>query len=221
MQPILLTSEYLEALENDRALKTRYAARGAFWRSRLMAAPVLALVVCLLVLWGLYELQMLASIYTVVTLGLAAVAVAAIKFVFDRATTNVIEGIDDVPVVLARKIYGNDDNGHYHAIFSNGRHRHSKEFIDLVAQKIFAIDKEPDAAVRRKIDQLFGERLVGMGPRGTQLPLAFTLGEPVYHAEVSLGRHKDFVAHNGDRFAMIAFDPVQVAVIEPAHLAGR
>lgn len=215
----LLTRQLLEEMEKDQVLKAHYAGRGAFLKNKLIAIPVLILFSCVLVLWGLYELKMLPTIYTAIALVVAILAAIAINRIFVRSKAAVIQGIDQIPVVLARKIYGNDRDGNYYAIYSKGQHRHSHEFIDRVAQKILSIDDEPDPKIRQRINQLFAERLAGVGPRGAQLPIEFTFGEPVYHAEVNLARLRDVVAQNDDRFAMIVFDPIQVAVIEAAHIA--
>lgn len=217
----LLTRQLLEEMEKDQALKAHYAGRGAFLKNKLIAVPVLILFSCILVLWGLYELKMLPTGYTAIALVVAILAAIAIHRIFVRSKAAVIQDIDQVPVVLARKIYGNDRDGNYYAIYSNGQHRHSHEFIDRIAQKILSIDEEADPKIRQRINQLFAGRLAGVGPRGAQLPIEFTCGEPVYHAEVNLARLSDVIAQNDDRFAMIVFDPIQVAVIEAAHLARR
>lgn len=97
------------------------------------------------------------------------------------------------PISIAKKVYGNDAQNIYYCIYSTGEMRHDSDFINHIAEKIFAIPTNTKDKVAREILNLFKIDFANPGEFAKKLPLAFTEGVQVWRRQFALGvLPKDF-----------------------------
>ncbi|HEY9260872.1 hypothetical protein [Chitinophaga sp.] len=212
---MILTSQTLEDLEQNTALKKTYAAAGSWGQNKWMALPIVILVFAAFALYFFYDLSKRDdsySIYSLVCGTLILPAIIAIALMQRGAKKKILENITSVPVCVAKKVHGNDETGVYYCIYTNGNKRHDIAFIDAMADKIFHIDSEPDAQLRKEINKLFEVKLANTNAPAVLLPERFTAGEQVYQKQFSTMVVSQVMLENDGRFAVLDFNGVAVPI---------
>ncbi|MGO4292457.1 hypothetical protein [Chitinophaga sp. RAB17] len=214
---MILTSQALNDLEQNTALKKTYASAGSWGQNKLMFLPIVILVFSAFALYFFYDLSKRDASYSTYSLvcgALILLSIVAIAVMQNKAKKKILENIVSVPVCIAKKVYGNDDTGVYYCIYTNGSKRHDIAFIEGIADKIFNIDQEPDAALRKKINNLFEVKLANTNAPAVLLPEQFTGGEKVYQKQFATTALSHVVAENDGKFAVLDFNGVAVPVMK-------
>jgi hypothetical protein len=215
-----LTSQVLNDFEQNIALKTKYAAAGSWGQRKIVFLPVVVLIFSAFALYFFYDLSKTDASYSTYSLicgALILIAIVSIALIQRSAKQQVLANIASIPVCVAKKVYGNDENGIYYCIYTTGSKRHDITFIDAIAAKIFNIDNEPDVApFKREIDNLFRVKFASTNGAAVLLPVGFTAGEQVYQKQFSTAQLGPALAENDGKFAVLAFNAVSVPVLKEA-----
>lgn len=150
---MILSSQALNDLEQNTALKKNYATAGSWGQNKLMFLPIVILVFSAFALYFFYDLSKRDASYATYSMVCGALilgSIVAIALMQKSAKKKILENIASVPVCIAKKVYGNDDTGVYYCIYTPGSKRHDIAFIDAIADKIFNIDGEPDVQLRKR-----------------------------------------------------------------------
>lgn len=214
---MILTSQALNDLEQNTAIKKNYAMAGSWGQNKLMFLPIVILVFSAFSLYFFYDLSKRDATYSTYSLvcgALILVSIVAIALMQRSAKKKILENIASVPVCIAKKVYGNDDTGVYYCIYTNGNKRHDIAFIEAIANKIFTIDSEPDAQLRKEINKLFEIKLANTNGPAVLLPERFTSGEKVYQKQFATTNLSQIIAENDGKFAVLDFNGVAVPVTQ-------
>lgn len=223
---MLFTANLLHQLEQSSSLKQKYLTAGSVGNNKMVILPVILAVAGL---YGAYELHDLSrpdndlSTYMYISLAVAVISIIAIVLIQRSTKSKMAASLDDVPACIAKKIYGNFASGIYYGIYTPGPRRHDIEFIEDVAFKIFNINLEPDAELRKKIEKMFDVKFAD--PRGATvlLPTALTAGEEVYQRQFALntiGRELNNMVNeeNEGRFIVYAFNKTNAVPLREADI---
>lgn len=216
----MITTQTLHDLEQNSTLKKNYAAAGSWGQSKIVFLPVVVLIFSAFALYFFYDLSKTDSSYSTYAMvcgALILISIVAIALIQKSAKQQVINNIASVPVCVAKKIYGNDTNGIYYCIYTTGSKRHDPAFIDAIANKIFNIDQEPEAAsYKREIDRLFSVKFADTNSVAVLLPTGFTEGEQVYQKQFATDTLTAVTKENDGKFAVLAFNGLSVPVLKEA-----
>ncbi len=216
----MITAQMLRDLEQDPAVKKNYAAAGSWGQHKIVFLPVVVLIFSAFALYFFYDLSKTDSSYSTYTMvcgALVLLSIVAIALIQKSAKQQVINNIASVPVCIAKKVYGNDSNGIYYCIYTTGNKRHDLAFIDAIANKIFNIDHEPEAAsYKREIDRIFSVQFANTNSAAVPLPTGFTEGEQVYQKQFATAPIASVTTANDGKFAVLAFNGTSVPVLKEA-----
>ncbi|RFZ90981.1 hypothetical protein D0C36_18725 [Mucilaginibacter conchicola] len=209
---MLFTADLLQRLEQNSDFKKPYLTAGSMGQNKLVMLPVILAVIGL---FGTYEFNDLSKsdpgykTYMYACLALAVICIIAIVIIQRGAKKNVAANIDEVPVCLGKKIYGNDRAQVYYGIYTPGAKRHDIEFIEYVAFRILNIAQEEDVALRNQVNKMFDVRFADAASPAVRLPDGITDGEEVYQRQYSFStvstEMKNSINENQDRFIVLAF----------------
>ena len=218
---MIFTKELLSRIEKDNELKKLYAGEGSLGQNKWMALPIVVMAFCAFAAYYLYTMSSAiesSSTYLIICGVIAAACLFAVIRMRNAAMSTTLTQLDDVPVCLAKRIYGNDNTEIYYSIYTTGPQRHEADFIEAIADKIINIQNEPDAGIRKTINSLFQPSFNGNKVIAEQLPLAFTFDETVYMKEIKFmhlnGAMKQAIAENNGKFVVFAFNRGGVPVLK-------
>jgi hypothetical protein len=209
---MIFTGELLNRLEGNTELKKAHAAEGSLGRNRLVILPVVVGFIAAFVAYFFYDMgktDPTYRTYAIVCGVLILICLVALIVIQANSKKQVLANLNEVTVCVAKKIYGNDRTGSYYSIYTTGNKRHDADFIEVIADKIFKINEEPDSSIRAEIDKLFREDFEGTHVAPVQLPIAFTYGEAVFRKEFNLSSlqpdMRQSLIENNDKFIVLAF----------------
>jgi len=223
---MIFTEDTLKKLENNSEIKKKYAGAGSWGQNKIVYLPTLLGVFSAAGSYFMYELSKMDNsynIYIYACLVVAVICVVAVVQIQKNAKKKVLASIENVPVCIAKKVYGNDNAEIYYGIYTTGNRRHDIDFIESIADKIFNIDSEPDGKLKRKIRNMFGEKFASPNALSILLPTAFTYGENVYQGQFRfqhIGQEmKNVISENNDQFIVVAFNDTNAQQLRRADLA--
>ncbi|UIR57539.1 hypothetical protein LZQ00_06890 [Sphingobacterium sp. SRCM116780] len=222
---MLFTKDILEKLERNSEIKKKYAVLGSWGQNKVVYLPTILGLFSAAGIYPIYDLSKTDSsfnTYLYICVIVAIICLIAVIFIQKDAKKKVIENIENVPVCIAKKVYGNDNAEIYYGIYTTGNKRHDLDFIESIADKIFNIDQEQDEKLKRKIKNMFGEKFAQPNSMSILLPSAFTEGENVYQGQFSFLHFskevKDIIENNNDKFIVIAFNDINAQLLRQTDL---
>lgn len=223
---MLLTREVLQKLESNSEIKKKYAGAGSWGQNKIVYLPTILGVISACAAYFMYDLAKTDSsfnTYLYSCIIVAIVCLVAVIFIQKDAKKKVLENIENIPVCIAKKVYGNDSSELYYGIYTTGDKRHDIDFIETIADKIFNIDREPDEKLKRKIKSMFGEKLAKpQGAPSVLLPKEITQGENVYQGYFRFAHvgdeMKNIIKDNNDKFIVVVFNDINAQQLRHADL---
>ena len=204
----------LNRLEHDPQVIGDYVKKSAFGKNKMMYLPlVIGIMICMFLAFVIYEGMTQELGYTL--MGVLAV-VALLCFigvsVINRAAHKKLSRQTDfVPVCIAQKVYGEDTNNNYYAIYTCGSKRHDAAFIAHIANKIFALSANTNDKIEQSVNRLFQKDFIKPGEFAKQLPLSFTEGEVVWRRQFALGTlpkaAQQQIEDNNRQFLVVGLSP--------------
>ncbi|TDQ11424.1 hypothetical protein [Pedobacter metabolipauper] len=209
---MIFTEELLIDLEKETELKKRYAVAGSLGQNKLVAIPLVIIALCA---FGAYYFYSMSGVdassrtYLMVCIAIIVISLIVMIRMFKSSIGESLARLDDVPVCLAKQVYGNDQSETYYCIYTTGALRHNADFIEAVADKISNLEEEPDAEIRKIIDRLFEPSFTGDKILAELLPLEFTFNEEVYRKEIRFmhlsSAMKQAIAENNGKCIVFVF----------------
>lgn len=186
----------LDKFELDRTIIDKYVKSSAFGKNKIVYIPLVIGVALLAFL----ALAIFGGLITTIGIGYVFLlsAIVALCFILvviinRAARKKLAEQTTIAPISIAKKVYGDDAQNIYYCIYSTGEMRHDSDFINHIAEKIFAIPTNTKDKVAREILNLFKIDFANPGEFAKKLPLAFTEGVQVWRRQFALGvLTKDF-----------------------------
>ncbi|MGE8292575.1 MAG: hypothetical protein ACN6ON_12885 [Sphingobacterium sp.] len=200
-----------DKFEHDHTIIDKYVKSSAFGKNKLVYLPLMVAIsllgfIALVVFEGLIEtigigvISIISAIVVICFILVAVINRSAHKKLYEEAKM--------APVCIAKKVYGNDRYNNYYCIYSTGETRHDSSFINMIAQRIFAVSTNTKDKVEKEILDLFKIDFVKPGELAKKLPLAFTDGVEVWRRQFALGHlPKEFqqqIEDNDRQFFVIA-----------------
>lgn len=115
-----------------------------------------------------------------------------------------------VAVCIAKKVYGNHENGFWYCIYTAGDRRHEHDFILQVAHNVFNIPTHAPTALESSVSKLFRMDFAQSNATAKILPADFTGGTKVWVKQFSLGnldkKILEEIANDEDCFTIAAID---------------
>ena len=219
---IRFDKNYLDNLENNKSLKENYAKLGAYSQNKIIYLPTILIILSLMILYFLYDSNMLISKYGGVTFGVTAISILSVILILRHSKKKILSNLDSVKIAIAKKVLGNDRAELYYIIYTQGEERHNPDFINAIAERVFNVDtlNDIDTKTKKKIKKMFGERPNFSGFE--KLPLEFTLGKDVFlmvqNFAILNTDMKTIIKNNNDTYPVVVFSSNQAVMIGNKNL---
>ncbi|MGE9312374.1 hypothetical protein ACLOAU_12040 [Niabella sp. CJ426] len=204
----------LNQLEHDPQVIRDYVKKSAFGKNKLMYLPlIIGIMISMFLAFAVYEGMLQEIGYTLAGI-LAVVAVlcfVGVAVVNRAAHKKLSRETDFVPICMAQKVYGEDANNNYYAIYTCGAKRHDGAFINHIVNKIFALPANTNDKIEQSVNKLFQKDFIKPGEFAKQLPLSFTEGEVVWRRQFALGTlpkaAQQQIEDNNGQFWVVGLNP--------------
>ena len=215
----------LKELEQNKSIIEKYIKSASFGKNKLMYLPLciglgLAFFIIFVVFDGMIK-QI--GILPLVILSVICICCFITVKIINNASLKKIKAVTHyAPLCVARKIYGNDNEQVYYCIYTSGDKRHDTEFINSIAEKIFAIPHNTNNSIEKQINKLFHIDLTKPNEFAKKLPIEFTEGETIWRRQFSLfslsKEIKQKIEEDKGNFVVVAINPENAKFVHDYYI---
>jgi len=203
--------EKLKSLEKSQDIINKYVGISSFGKNRIVYLPMLIGIGLLMFVVMVFLGNVTETIGMPIIIGLIAVSILCfvmVKIISNATKKKLLLETKSAPTCIGKIVVGNDMEKVYHCIYTTEEHRHDEQFVDDIADKIWAAISNPSGPVEHQVVNLFRPDFIKPNEFSKKLPLLFTENKEVWTKQVSFKlatvQIMEQIKADEDKFAMVA-----------------